>query len=180
MQMNAACAVPTSVHGVGVGLRAVHYDDFLSRRQDVGWLEVHSENYFGAGGYDLHVLQRLRADHPVSVHGVGLALGSADPDTGRHLAKLVRLVEAIEDPGTKVRTPIAPPVMTSMGDYTPAQYDTMIRNLVDVVNGPKGTARGIGCEVRRLLYAGLAVVRHRPGLDHGHDSGRHEVSPPVM
>jgi uncharacterized protein (UPF0276 family) len=81
---------------VGVGLRAAHYEDFLARKRDVGWLEVHSENYFGAGGYDLHVLRRLRADYSVSVHGVGLALGSAAPEAGGHVAKLKRLVEAIE------------------------------------------------------------------------------------
>jgi uncharacterized protein (UPF0276 family) len=81
---------------VGVGLRAAHYEDFLARRRDAGWLEVHSENYFGAGGYDLHVLRRLRADYPISVHGVGLALGSAAPETGAHVAKLKRLVESIE------------------------------------------------------------------------------------
>ena len=55
-----------------------------------------------------------------------------------------RLVEAIEDPSTRVRTPVEPPAMVSMGDYTPEQYDMMIRNLVDVVHGPHGTARGIG------------------------------------
>ena len=81
---------------VGVGLRAAHYEDFLARKRDAGWLEVHSENYFGAGGYDLHVLRRLRADYPISVHGVGLALGSATPETGAHVAKLKRLVESIE------------------------------------------------------------------------------------
>jgi uncharacterized protein (UPF0276 family) len=82
--------------GVGVGLRARHYDEFLERRPPLGWLEVHSENYFGAGGYDLHVLRELRAHYPVSVHGVGLALGSAESDCGAHLAKLKRLVETIE------------------------------------------------------------------------------------
>ena len=81
---------------VGVGLRAAHYEDFLARKRDVGWLEVHSENYFGAGGYDLHVLHRLRADYPISTHGVGLALGSAAPETDGHIAKLKRLVDAID------------------------------------------------------------------------------------
>ena len=81
---------------VGVGLRAAHYEDFLSCKRDVGWLEVHSENYFGAGGHDLHVLRRLRADYPVSLHGVGLALGSAQAESGRHLARLKALVEAMQ------------------------------------------------------------------------------------
>jgi uncharacterized protein (UPF0276 family) len=82
--------------GVGVGLRAAHYRDFLEGRPDAGWLEVHSENYFGEGGYDLHVLRRLRADYPVSLHGVGLALGSVVGEAAGHVARLARLADAIE------------------------------------------------------------------------------------
>jgi uncharacterized protein (UPF0276 family) len=82
--------------GAGVGLRARHYRDFLEASQPVGWIEVHSENYFGDGGYDRHVLERVRADYPVSLHGVGLGLGSAEGLDERHLAKLKRLVDATE------------------------------------------------------------------------------------
>lgn len=82
--------------GAGVGLRAPHYRDFLESRPPVGWIEVHSENYFGDGGYDRHVLERVRTDYPVSLHGVGLGLGSAEGLDDRHLAKLKRLVDAIE------------------------------------------------------------------------------------
>jgi uncharacterized protein (UPF0276 family) len=96
--MNAVHAARQAARrlGVGVGLRSKHYQDILERRPEVGWLEVHSENYFGAGGYDLHVLRRLRTDYPLSVHGVGLALGSAAPEASGHVAKLKRLVDAIE------------------------------------------------------------------------------------
>ena len=76
----------------GIGLRATHYRAFLDGRPRVGWLEVHSENYFGDGGYDLHVLEHVRRDYPVSLHGVGLSLGSTDGVRERHLAKLKRLV----------------------------------------------------------------------------------------
>lgn len=82
--------------GVGVGLRSVHYRDFLESRADAGWLEVHSENYFGEGGYDLNVLRRLRADYPVSLHGVGLALGSVEGGATGHIARLRRLAGEIE------------------------------------------------------------------------------------
>jgi uncharacterized protein (UPF0276 family) len=82
--------------GAGVGLRALHYRDFLESRPAIGWVEVHCENYFGEGGYDRHVLERVRADYPLSLHGVGLGLGSADGLDERHLAKLKRLVDAIE------------------------------------------------------------------------------------
>lgn len=80
----------------GIGLRAPHYQDFLEARQPVGWLEVHSENYFGAGGYDLHVLERVRRDYPVSLHGVGLGLGSAVGWEVTHLQRLRQLVQRIQ------------------------------------------------------------------------------------
>ncbi|MBL8446646.1 MAG: DUF692 domain-containing protein [Zoogloeaceae bacterium] len=80
--------------GFGVGLRAPHYRDFLQERPPVDWLEVHSENYFGDGGRDLQVLERLRADYPLSFHGVGLGLGSATDEFFRaHLDRLAALVE---------------------------------------------------------------------------------------
>jgi uncharacterized protein (UPF0276 family) len=57
---------------------------------------VHSENYFGAGGYDRHVLERVRADYPVSLHGVGLGLGSARGFSTVHLEKLAALAAWVE------------------------------------------------------------------------------------
>jgi uncharacterized protein (UPF0276 family) len=82
--------------GVGVGLRAPHYRQFLDQRPRVGWLEVHSENYLDAGGWDWHVLAQLRRDYPVSLHGVGLGLGSAHGFSEAHLARLRDLVARVE------------------------------------------------------------------------------------
>jgi uncharacterized protein len=82
--------------GAGIGLRAPHYAEFAAARQPVDWLEVHSENYFGAGGYDLRALERARADYPISLHGVGLGLGSASGWDEEHLERLARLVERIQ------------------------------------------------------------------------------------
>lgn len=82
--------------GNGVGLRSQHYQNFLSTPVAIDWLEVHSENYFGDGGYDLHVLQKLRRDYPVSLHGVGLGLGSARGYSSNHVEQLCRLVDRIE------------------------------------------------------------------------------------
>jgi uncharacterized protein (UPF0276 family) len=82
--------------GVGIGLRHAHYDDFLGATPAVDWVEVHSENYFGDGGYDLHVLGVVRRDLPVSLHGVGLGLGSIPPLDTVHLGRLKRLAERIE------------------------------------------------------------------------------------
>jgi uncharacterized protein (UPF0276 family) len=85
-----------SLNGNGVGLRSPHYRDFLNAPVAIDWLEVHSENYFGDGGYDLHVLQQLRRDYPLSLHGVGLGLGSAQGYSKPHIEKLKCLVDRIE------------------------------------------------------------------------------------
>ena len=80
----------------GIGLRAPHFRDFLALLPGIAWIEVHSENYFGAGGQPLHYLERARGHYPVGLHGVGLSLGSSDPVDLLHLAKLKALVERIE------------------------------------------------------------------------------------
>jgi uncharacterized protein (UPF0276 family) len=76
----------------GIGLRAPHHAALLASRPAVGWLEAHSENYFAEGGAQPAVLERLRADYPLSLHGVGLALGSVDPHDATHLAQLRRMI----------------------------------------------------------------------------------------
>ena len=77
-------------------MRARHYGDFLGARPAIGWVEVHSENHFGAGGYDRNVLEQVRAGYPVSLHGVGLGIGSASDFSARHLARLAVLAAWIE------------------------------------------------------------------------------------
>jgi hypothetical protein len=89
-------AFSPALRGAGIGLRAPHYRDVLVERPDVAFLEVHSENYFGAGGLPLAVLDRVRCDYPLSLHGVGLSLGSTDPIDARHLGKLKALAARVE------------------------------------------------------------------------------------
>lgn len=79
----------------GVGLRAPHLQDFLRHDYDVGFLEVHSENYFG-GGKPRKQLKQLRENYPVSLHGVGLSLGSASDLDKEHLADLKTLIDDID------------------------------------------------------------------------------------
>jgi uncharacterized protein (UPF0276 family) len=80
----------------GVGLRAPHVRHVLDACPPVPWLEVHSENYFADGGPALAALDRIRADYPLSLHGVGLSLGSTDPLDREHVAKLKRLIARVE------------------------------------------------------------------------------------
>ena len=89
-------STPIPPAGVGIGLRAPHYRELLARDRCVDWLEVHSENYFGEGGYELHVLTRLRERYPVSLHGVGMGLGSVSGFSSGHLDRLAGLVRRIE------------------------------------------------------------------------------------
>jgi hypothetical protein len=67
-----------------------------AERPPVAWFEVHSENYFADGGPALAALDRIRADYPLSLHGVGMSLGSTDPLARAHLAKLARLIARVE------------------------------------------------------------------------------------
>jgi uncharacterized protein (UPF0276 family) len=80
----------------GVGLRAPHVRQVHVERPRIAWFEVHSENYYADGGPALAALDRIRADYPLSLHGVGMSLGSTDPLDRSHLAKLKRLVARTE------------------------------------------------------------------------------------
>ena len=85
--------IPASV---GIGLRAPHYRELLDTLPPIGWFEVLSENYFGDGGQALYFLERFRSHYPLSLHGVGLSLGSTDPLNLGHLKKLKGLADRFE------------------------------------------------------------------------------------
>ena len=89
----------------GIGLRAEHFDDVLDIKPNVGWFEAHSENYFGLGDKGLNeqggskpfeYLEQVRNSYPVSLHGVGLSVGSTDPLNQQHLNNLKHLIDRIE------------------------------------------------------------------------------------
>ena len=79
----------------GIGLRSCHVGELLARRPAVPWLEVHPENYL-SGGAACASLEAVRRDYPVSLHGVGLSLGTAGELDRRHLGRLRSLVDRIE------------------------------------------------------------------------------------
>ena len=81
---------------VGIGWRHPHYAQVLHERPAVDFLEVHSENFFANGGAALSILQQARAHYPVSLHGVGLSLGSATGLDPWHLDQLAQLVRCID------------------------------------------------------------------------------------
>ncbi len=88
--------VSPAAQGVGIGLRQPHYEAVLEGLPPLAFVEVHSENFFADGGAALAVLRQARASYPVSLHGVGLALGSAAGLDPWHLDRLERLVQRIE------------------------------------------------------------------------------------
>ncbi len=77
----------------GVGLKPQHFETILNDQPDCGWFEVHPENYMGAGGPPHHFLTKIRNQYPLSLHGVGLSLGSADGINTAHLEALKTLID---------------------------------------------------------------------------------------
>ena len=84
----------------GIGLRAPHYRDLqaltLADKPNLGFLEIHNENFFGLGGQPWAYLDWFRGHYPISAHGVGLSIASADPLNRTHLDKLKKLVDRLE------------------------------------------------------------------------------------
>ncbi len=127
---------------VGIGLRQPHYRDFASTQPNVGFVEVHSENFFNPHDAAAKVLSTVRADHAVSLHGVGLALGSACGLDADHLERLAALVARIEpvrvsDHACFARAPWATDGVVHANDllpvaFTEAQLDIFCANVQQV------------------------------------------------
>ena len=124
----------------GIGLRQPHYDEVIEGRPALGFVEVHSENFFADGGAALAVLDSARERYPVSLHGVGLALGSAAGLDAWHLDRLARLASRVEpvrisDHACFARAPAAAgsPVLHANDllpvAFTPDALDIMVRNV---------------------------------------------------
>ncbi len=84
------------IRGAGIGLRARHYPEILENQPEINWFEVLSDNYFGAGGLPRHHLEQVRSWYPVTMHGVGLSLGSADPLNKDYLIRLKTLADWLQ------------------------------------------------------------------------------------
>lgn len=128
-----------TVH-TGIGWRQPHYGELMERRPALGFVEVHSENFFAEGGAALAVLAEGRAAYPVSLHGVGLSLGSATGLDAWHLERLAQLVERIDpvrvsDHASFARAPLAPGQAAVHGNdllpvaFTPSALNIMAANV---------------------------------------------------
>jgi uncharacterized protein (UPF0276 family) len=77
----------------GIGLRSAHHEALLREQPRIGWIEVHTENYFHDGGAHVRALERARESYPLSLHGVGLGLGSVEAPDQSHLERVRRAVD---------------------------------------------------------------------------------------
>ncbi len=87
--------------GCGLGLRSAHHSDILAgRAQAIDWFEATTENYIGlegsGAGRPLKVLEKVREDYPIVLHGVSLSIGSVDPIDFKYLARIKSLYERIQ------------------------------------------------------------------------------------
>ena len=126
--MNAA---PSS----GIGWRHPHYGELLETLPPLSFIEVHAENFFGDGGAALAVLQQARAHYRVSLHGVGLGLGSALGIDSWHLDQLARLVERtdpwlVSDHASFARAPLGHQGTVHAADLLPVPFN---REALDVM-----------------------------------------------
>jgi uncharacterized protein (UPF0276 family) len=82
--------------GLGLGLRTSHYADFLAGPQPVDWLEIITDNYLVDGGKPLVMLDSIRRDYPMAMHGVAMSLGSAEGVSLDYLRRVKALAERVQ------------------------------------------------------------------------------------
>lgn len=108
----------------GVGFKPEHADAFIDRRAPVGFLEVHAENYMGAGGLPLEQLRRLREHYPISLHGVSLSIGGAAALDDDHLRRLAALVRHYQPQSFSEHLAWSTHETIYFNDLLPVAYDT--------------------------------------------------------
>jgi uncharacterized protein (UPF0276 family) len=109
-----------TVH-VGIGLRGAHLDEVLSTHPKIAWFEIHAENYFG-GGLALTRLDAIQRDYKVSLHGVGLSIGSAEGLDREHLRRLSTLIRRVDPFLVSEHLAWSVVDQTYLGDLLPLPY----------------------------------------------------------
>lgn len=113
---------------IGIGWRQPHYAALMARQPALDFIEVHSENFFADGGATLQVLTGAREHYPISLHGVGLSLGSAAGLDAWHLERLAQLVERVDpvlvsDHASFARVPVAGGAVVHANDLLPVAFN---------------------------------------------------------
>lgn len=89
------CGLLQKLQGVGVGLRTCHYSFINKHHPKVAWFEVLADNYLGAGGIRLAQLEKIRSTYPITLHCVGMSIGSTDPLNFVYLKQLKTLISQV-------------------------------------------------------------------------------------
>lgn len=106
----------------GVGLKPEHFRDVLASSPDVGFFEVHAENYMVDGGPFHHYLSRIRENHCLSIHGVGLSIGGEPPLDDEHLGRLALLLDRYQPESFSEHLAWASHGGTFLNDLLPLPY----------------------------------------------------------
>lgn len=114
----------------GLCLKPQHYNDILSQQPDVGWFEIHAENYLGAGGAALHNLEKIRQLYPLSIHGVGLSIGSVDGLDANHLQRVASLVDRFQPESFSEHLAWSTHGDQFYSDLLPLPYNRQTENIV--------------------------------------------------
>jgi len=85
-----------SIQGVGLGLRSAHYQEIFDTKPDVPWFELLSDNYMAEGGLPIHRAEKIRQNYPLTLHGVGMSLASADPLDLDYLSRLKTIAKRLQ------------------------------------------------------------------------------------
>ena len=161
----------------GVGLRAPYYDAFASGTPACNWVEVHSENFFG-GGFHCEKLEAAAAHYPVSLHCVGLSLGSVEPVDMEHLQQLKTLVERLSPALVSDHVSWSASGNAHMNDLLPLPYneeslETISRNIMQVqdylgrqilVENPSTYLQFTGSDRSEVAFLNAIVERTGCGL----------------
>ncbi|AKA85043.1 DUF692 domain-containing protein [Pseudomonas synxantha] len=107
----------------GLGLKTEHFTQVLETCPDIGFFEVHAENYMVAGGPFHHYLGLIRAQYPLSLHGVGLSIGGEGPLDREHLARLVTLIERYQPQSFSEHLAWSSHGPVFLNDLLPLAYD---------------------------------------------------------
>jgi len=107
----------------GIGLKPQHFGEVLGTRPDIGFFEVHAENYMVDGGPFHHYLTRVREHYPLSLHGVGLSIGGLDPLDESHLDRLATLVARYRPASFSEHLAWSSHGDTFFNDLLPVPYD---------------------------------------------------------
>lgn len=113
----------------GLGLKSQHFKDVLEQRPDIGFFEVHAENYMVAGGPFHHYLGLIRQEYPLSLHGVGLSIGGEGPLDSEHLRRLAVLIERYQPQSFSEHLAWSSHGPVFLNDLLPLAYDvpTLLR-----------------------------------------------------